>query len=188
MKYSLIILILAMSILAQTTNYNPTNDLDKPFNGTAGFTGLQIAKSATAHYMKNWTIESIIKCLTADRNNNNYYTYTDSTSGARDHWEDSGDVTIGKQLANALNTYIDKFPACQKLLNGDLHAGETATWSIYSGEGTGTDTETAGGITCTRCVEEGNKILDSSKAIAATLYVGYVQSSGIEEVTSYFFW
>ena len=182
MKYSLIILILVMSVLVYA-DYNPTNDLDKPSNATAGFTGLQIAKSATAHYMKNWTIESIIKCLTADRNNNNYYTYRDSTSGAVDHWQNSNDVTIGKQLADALNAYIDKFPACQKLLNGDLHAGETATWSMYVGEGTGTDTETAGGVTCQRCVENGNTILDSSKAIAATLYVGYVQASGIEELT-----
>ena len=180
MKYSLIILILVTSIFAQTTSYNPTNDLDKPSSATAGVKGLKIFKSADSDYMRNWTIDAIIRCLTTERTSTSSYTYNYymTSSGDKydnygvDHWQNQSDLKIGQQLATDLQNYIDKFPACSDLLTGELHAGYTATYDIYREEGEGTETETAGGMACTQNTKYGNQILDTSKAMKATLYVG----------------
>ena len=61
MKYSLIILILVMSVLVYA-DYNPTNDLDKPSSATSGSTGLQIAHIGGL-YFDNWSIKQIVDHL-----------------------------------------------------------------------------------------------------------------------------
>jgi hypothetical protein len=167
MKYSLILLILTISIFAQTTNYNPTNDLDKPSSANTGAT-LQIAHIGGL-YFQNWTIQSIVSEL---------------INPAQGSWGDG--LQAAALLKQDLTRYLNSFPACKKLLNYTLESGSTATFNIYTDSASAnlTDNEVVAqddnpnGVPCYRSIESGSNIIDAGGALKATIYTGRSTGSG----------
>jgi hypothetical protein len=182
MKYSLIILILVMSVLVYA-DINPTNELDKPATVNSGSTGLQIAHIG-GKFFQDWTIEIIISHLINTTGSNQ----DDGDGWYR--WKDSIDVTNASVLKQDLNRYLDQFPACRQLLNYELESGCTATFDTFTRtSSTLADNEAeVDGVACHRCVDSGTRILDASGALSATIYTGRSTGAKTEELnikTSY---
>jgi len=144
MKYSLLALLFIIGIFVQA--YDPTTDLDKPFSGTTGVVGLQIAKSATSAYMKNWTIQQIVDRILGREGvscgdyTSNVLTYRiASASGLRNqgqYWTNAWDTDYTAtddvaDLVTELSNYVDKFPASSQLLSASLSNGHTVTFNEY---------------------------------------------------------
>ena len=181
MKYSLIILILVMSVLVYA-DYNPTNDLDKPFSGTNGSTGLQIA-NISGNYFNNWTIAAIINHLSAI--NNNEQKWYNSDGSGNSYWV-SSEKSNALQLQQDIARYLNQFPACSKLLNYTLEGNCTATFNTYTDSSSANleDTEIVAqennpnGVPCYLAMESGSNIIDAGGALKATIYTGRHTGSG----------
>jgi len=124
MKYSILILIFVMSILAQA--YEPTSDLDKPFSGKAK-SAFQLGNSVNGNYMDGWTISQIINKLLVMNEVNSYGTAGYNLNTA---YTTAGAVDI---LKADLQNYVQKFPASSQLFSASVANGTTVTYNTYAG-------------------------------------------------------